>query len=394
MLFGGCRANNQVKIKPKKIAFFCTFVVKLAPFLATPITTTKSFKKITEKTRANCLERAGRKATDLRAMMAYDRGVAPQASNKRDCFLLFAIPLVRFRKKVSPTPNRLSSCDLREHMRLTTLFFFCALSSHAVQAMMQPLDQAHWQLDASTELCQLTQSIAAEGKISFIAQPGEPLVVKLQTEQLTPPLLKASLQPVFQSWQRQPATTLATLEATQLESHQAVFTQSVAELLQHIRQGGQLQVQQQTSQAERVLTFASTQGLAASEKFNQCISQMLPLSWQQARQQRISFAYASNTVDRSYLSQLKKLADYIQLSNTIKKVLIDGHTDVVGTALANRLLSQQRADDVAAHLIEMGVPKSLIEIRAHGNRNPLVYAAKGKSEHNRRVTIRLIRSAS
>lgn len=281
-------------------------------------------------------------------------------------------------------------------MRLTTLFIVLTLGSRWAQATTQPLDQARWKLSASTELCKLTQSISGEGQISFVAEPGQPVVLQLETPELAPVLSQVTLHPIFESWQpqNQPSNIPAQITAARLKPHSAWFNQAVPELLHHIRQGGHLSLQQQTHQGEHRLTFASIRGGEASDKFHHCISQMLPLSWQQAREQSIPFDYGNSNVSTHHLIQLQKLARYIQLSPHIKKVLVDGHTDAMGTNLANRLLSQQRADDVAAHLIEMGVPKSLLEIRAHGNRNPIAFSPPKKSAHNRRVTIRLIQTTS
>ena len=57
-------------------------------------------------------------------------------------------------------------------------------------------------------------------------------------------------------------------------------------------------------------------------------------------------------------------------------------------------LSQERADEVAAQLIELGVSASKLEIRAHGNRYPLLNSQGKPEQANRRVSVRLIRSGT
>ena len=91
------------------------------------------------------------------------------------------------------------------------------------------------------------------------------------------------------------------------------------------------------------------------------------------------------------VTYLKTLALYIQQDKAVKKVLIDGYTDDMGTSIANRVMSEERADEVASHLIEFGVSKNKLEIRAHGNRYPPVQPLAA-TKHNRRVVIRLIRT--
>ena len=93
------------------------------------------------------------------------------------------------------------------------------------------------------------------------------------------------------------------------------------------------------------------------------------------------------------MESLKQLAEYVKLDDKVSKVLIDGHTDNVGSPLANLQISRVRADDVASVLEEAGVAAGLIEVRAHGSRYPVAgnETELGKAK-NRRVTVRLIRN--
>ena len=91
------------------------------------------------------------------------------------------------------------------------------------------------------------------------------------------------------------------------------------------------------------------------------------------------------------MAYLQQLAAYIQQDKKVRKILIDGHSDDAPTNLANRVLSEERADEIGSRLIEFGVNKQKIEIRAHGNRYPQA-VGHGGPKHNRRVMIRLIRT--
>lgn len=72
------------------------------------------------------------------------------------------------------------------------------------------------------------------------------------------------------------------------------------------------------------------------------------------------------------------------------KLVVTGHSDTPGSVAVNLRKARERAQAVAAALVERRVPVSAIEVRAAGESEPLVPTAEGVREiHNRRVTIRL-----
>ena len=75
-------------------------------------------------------------------------------------------------------------------------------------------------------------------------------------------------------------------------------------------------------------------------------------------------------------------------------ILIDGHTDSVGTPAANQLLSEQRAAAVKAWLVEEGIAEPRFRTRGLGQTVPLGSndTADGRQK-NRRVEIRIQKQA-
>jgi outer membrane protein OmpA-like peptidoglycan-associated protein len=70
------------------------------------------------------------------------------------------------------------------------------------------------------------------------------------------------------------------------------------------------------------------------------------------------------------------------------KIDVAGHADSSGTPAYNQTLSLRRANNVAAELVRLGVPKTEISITAYGDTKPLVPTAPGVREpQNRRVEI-------
>lgn len=74
------------------------------------------------------------------------------------------------------------------------------------------------------------------------------------------------------------------------------------------------------------------------------------------------------------------------------EVLVEGHTDQVGSVAYNEKLSLSRAEAVADYLVKGGIRQNLIETRALNKGDPLVddQDATGKAQ-NRRVKVRLVR---
>lgn len=69
---------------------------------------------------------------------------------------------------------------------------------------------------------------------------------------------------------------------------------------------------------------------------------------------------------------------------------VAGHTDAVGSDIYNKRLSQQRADNVAAYLVDKGVEASRVTAVGYGESQPVAdnSTASGRAE-NRRVELRV-----
>ncbi|MBC7800313.1 MAG: OmpA family protein [Gemmatimonadaceae bacterium] len=72
----------------------------------------------------------------------------------------------------------------------------------------------------------------------------------------------------------------------------------------------------------------------------------------------------------------------------VTRIEVAGHTDKSGTPAYNQGLSVRRAQNVAAELVRLGVPRAAITTQGFGEANPLVATADGVREpQNRRVEI-------
>lgn len=69
-------------------------------------------------------------------------------------------------------------------------------------------------------------------------------------------------------------------------------------------------------------------------------------------------------IDREVLSQLPKVG-------SLKTVLVEGHTDRIGSHPHNQTLSERRAAAVKSHLVEKGVSADLIDVIGYGKTQPV-----------------------
>lgn len=88
---------------------------------------------------------------------------------------------------------------------------------------------------------------------------------------------------------------------------------------------------------------------------------------------------------------LDQLAQVLLEHPEIQRVVIEGHTDAVGSKASNRTLSLERAEAVRRYLIEKGVPAQRLVAQGFGFQKPASSnATAGGREHNRRAELRLI----
>lgn len=101
---------------------------------------------------------------------------------------------------------------------------------------------------------------------------------------------------------------------------------------------------------------------------------------------RVGFAFDSARVTSDYHGDIRRLADFMK-EHSDTEVVINGHTDLIGTAEYNRGLSERRAKAVADILVNShGINRSRITTVGHGMSRPVVNEISlSANERNRRT---------
>ena len=101
----------------------------------------------------------------------------------------------------------------------------------------------------------------------------------------------------------------------------------------------------------------------------------------------VLFAFGKAELLPSAQSRLNDVADSL-IKNGERKLVVEGHTDSVGSSSSNMTLSQHRADAVKSYLVSRGYSADLIEARGIGKDRPIAdnKSLEGRA-NNRRVEI-------
>lgn len=101
----------------------------------------------------------------------------------------------------------------------------------------------------------------------------------------------------------------------------------------------------------------------------------------------VLFDFDKATLRSGGLRTVRELAGFLE-NYPERNVLIEGHTDSIGSEEYNRDLSEKRANSVQEALINEGIPANRIEIRGMGEQHPVTSnATEAGRQQNRRVEV-------
>ena len=272
----------------------------------------------------------------------------------------------------------------------------CSLAGLASAIVYRPaIDQARWDVDASPLECRLSQSIPAFGQGSFSHRAGQPLLFALTPFQ--PMYQVASVNVAVQTPPWKPEAGYQLLSQTVTDDRQPLTLEGnyAQMLMEAIGQGYETLFTAMGGEqfGSTEVTLSPVNFLTAYQAYQQCLSQLLPVNFDQIARSAIFFGTNQQGFSDEVEQQLSLIARYVNADDRIGHIYIDGHTDNQGDKNLNVSLSRARAQMVADFLVDHGVTKSLLVTRYHADKYPVMdnETADGRAR-NRRVTIRLERN--
>ncbi|GIU22890.1 OmpA family protein [Shewanella sp. MBTL60-007] len=282
---------------------------------------------------------------------------------------------------------------------LICLFFICINITNSAQATpvkyQTPFEKAQWQFSGDEFGCEITHRVESFGTLQLNANPGEPLALSLEADWLNLNNTQSQASVVSAAWQDTSRQPIATTSLNWFGS-QAISQQNTAPFLEALEQGHTWQVAvTSTDNSQYLINASPVSTRAVANQFRLCRQHLLPKPFTYVRRLELMFAPNSSLISATHEQDLQAVYRYIQADPSIVEVLIDGHADASGDHLANLVLSKERADEVLSRLIELGVSPKMIQTRHHGTRAPVASNNNTEGrELNRRVTLRLVKSAS
>tara|TARA_B110000027_G_scaffold63051_1_gene67665 strand:- start:3070 stop:3744 length:675 start_codon:yes stop_codon:yes gene_type:complete len=104
----------------------------------------------------------------------------------------------------------------------------------------------------------------------------------------------------------------------------------------------------------------------------------------------LNFETGKSTIKSGSYSSLNELVDYMNRKKTLK-ILVAGHTDNIGAADGNLVLSKDRALAVKAYLVKKGILAGRVRTEGYGMNQPIAdnSTLTGRAE-NRRTEVQII----
>jgi len=278
------------------------------------------------------------------------------------------------------------------------LILLASFSVHSRENVkVSALDNSRWVFSGNNTLCSIVHEIKDFGVAKIIAEAGEELRIELKSNELREQTEYRSVYKVSPVWERDTPQYIDDIG-------EVVYSQSTGELVinnadsvfERLKLGAWVKIIINNGrQINDGVILSNINFEAPAEDFIACRNKLIPVNYQQVRNSEFYFSSGSTTVSKNSYRALRGISEYVKATSSISKILIDGYSDNRGRTGVKLRMSRERAEEVAALLIEFGIPRSMIQIRSHGDRYPIQDNAHASGrQKNRRVTVRLIKKSA
>jgi len=263
-------------------------------------------------------------------------------------------------------------------MLIKLLNYFTLLSlSLLVQAeqFQAPLTDTHWQVIETPLMCTLNQEIAGFGDAKFQQQSGNQLSLIFTTKNYPAAQSNVNFEIAEAPWQNVEQRLMMTAVPSDKGQTQFVLSGPLAmQALTQIQQGRfpTLRYSSQNAPEEISVLLSSVHLADSMPAFQQCLENLPSYSFDDINKLTVYFSSEKAELTPQAQQALTKLADYVKLDSSIKRITISGHTDNHGRRRLNGELSESRATVIKNFLIQKGeIPEALIITSSHLEWKPI-----------------------
>ncbi|WP_417883140.1 OmpA family protein [Vibrio rumoiensis] len=275
-------------------------------------------------------------------------------------------------------------------LALSILFL---VTFNRVNADTLPFDEVKWKTVNKVDSCSIQSDFDRLGyRLTFTKEAGEAdMQLQLSGWKVggsKEPQNRITFYSESPSWSQEQAARQVITQVNHYRHGDTLKGKKVNAILGALRQGYWL-----TIESDRYsVTLPNTGIFDIVESFNVCLTKLPKTTYKNAYNTKLYFRLNQKELSKSNKEAVAELASLIKKDASIKKVMVDGYTDNVGSSVTNLAVSKARAKTIAYQLTVEGVSSNLIRVTGQGERFPMASneTALGR-DRNRRVEIRLIR---
>ena len=277
--------------------------------------------------------------------------------------------------------------------KISLLALLIPCSSVLADSRIIPFDEVEWRVKSELDYCEVSVSDQST-KISatFSVEAGE--AMQLYIEQPSRKMFDVevhaySVTPAW-SWDDRAYSSTNVRMVQSLDNQRRLETEfGGADLIfSDLVNGSWLNINSLVYD----LYFPTVRFSDIASMFYDCESKLPAVSFESVKRFALSYKSGHTAPTQSQRAQIKDVSELVKKDRSIKKILVDGHTDGVGDPITNLSISRRRAEEVQYWFTINGVPKEMIEVRGHGDRYPVASSKTLEGQNlNRRVEIRLVR---
>lgn len=286
-------------------------------------------------------------------------------------------------------------------MMVRIVLFCCSMIVACLAMAGEPhyesdIHEAVWTSTSSPIRCTLSHEIPYYGRVEFVRDAGVPLSFRVYVHERPVRSGHAMLYSSPPQWKHDSQRRELGSVEYKAGSNPFRFNRELSlRVLAELEKGMQpmLTFRDLGDGADQLsVTISNVNFLPALEKYRECNSQLVQYSFAAAKNMSIYFATGDFQLSGDARRRLDAVAAYMKLDPSISGVVIEGHTDYLGTHMDNDVLSNQRASVVRDYLVAKGIPqKENITLRYYGKRKPVASnkSSKGRAR-NRRTQVKLV----